>query len=629
MATTFCPTLSIDPAVIFASGGYDTFMSLAPNTFNQALELAEQIGQIAIEPISFNADFNFDGQLSPFVRPLRPTIDPSRFDFNAPPPAPDAPAFQREAIQIDQAPDYNVPDPILRTITPPVTPVVAEPVPPPDTAPLVVPDTPDYVLPALPTLLDLNLPSVPAIVLPEFEGERPVFVEPSFAENWSFTPQQYVSELLDKVRGKVSGMMDGSTGLEPIEDALFGRGADRIALEVRRDIDTRVTEFASRGFSEPNGILASAVDQIIQSGQNRKAELNREITIQSYQELLTNLRFAVQQGIALEQVAVNLHIQMQQMALSAAQFARETALAILNARISVFNARLAAYQTDAAVLRDRIQAALARVELYRAQIEGEKARGEINQQRVELYTAQVNTLNVMADFYRAQVEGVKAQADVERSKIDKFKAMVDAFSARWSAYGEQVKAYTAQIEAENGAVQVHRNLVEAYAARVNATNQVNRGRIDVQDLRLREHQQALLAWRGGLDRMLALFEGERARVAAEGQRADAIARIYTADAGVETAASAASDRSLQIGLERARAQNESALESARIRVQENVQLTGFGLEAIKAQAQVLAQLAAAALSSMNFSASVSSSRSESKACSTGISWNGEAPDYTG
>ena len=51
------------------------------------------------------------------------------------------------------------------------------------------------------------------------------------------------------------------------------------------------------------------------------------------------------------------------------------------------------------------------------------------------------------------------------------------------------------------------------------------------------------------------------------------------------------------------------------------------LEKVRAQAQVLAQLAASALSAMNFSASVSSGRSQSVGCSTSFNWSGEVPDY--
>ena len=92
MATSYCPTLGTDPAVLFASGGYATFMNLAPRTFEEALRLTQTLGDFAVTPISFNATFNFEDQLTPFQRPLRPDVDMTGFRFNTPP-APGADGF--------------------------------------------------------------------------------------------------------------------------------------------------------------------------------------------------------------------------------------------------------------------------------------------------------------------------------------------------------------------------------------------------------------------------------------------------------------------------------------------------------------------------------------------------------
>lgn len=627
MAETFCPVLSADPAVIFANGGYAQFMDMAPRTFNQAVSLTNSLSAVPITPTDFNVSFDFDGQMTPFVRPEKPALDPDRLVFSPPAAPGSAPAFTPGSVIMDAMPVFDLADPVLQHGRMPDAPALVAPLPPARPDDLVLPTAPSFTLPALPSLMELNLPALPNVQLPEFTGEKPLFVEPVINENWAFSPAQYASALLPKIQDKVRAMMDGGLGLEPVEQAMFDRGRERIDIEVRRDIDTRTDEFGSRGFTEPNGILSRAVSQIIQSGMNRKAEFSRDVSIKAFEESLANVRFAVQQGIALEQAAVTLHIQEQTLALQAAQFARETAIAILNARISVFNAKLQAYQTDAAVLRDRIQAELAKVELFRAQIEGEKARGEINMQRVQVYAEQVRTLGVLADFYTAQVNAVKVKSDVHKNAIEAFKAEVDAYSARWRGYGEEVQAYKAGVDAESARVTVHGNLVKAFADRVGAVNAMNRGKIDAEQLRIQQHGQQIQVFDAGMRRLLAMIQAEQARVSAEAQRASAVAQVYTAEAGVETAASAAADRSLQVGLEAARARTDVALEQAKTRVQENIALTQTALESVKTQAQVLSQLAASALSAMNFSASVSSSRSQSTGCSTSFSWNGEVADY--
>lgn len=621
-----CPFVPGDPALLMASGGYDTFMSLAPRTFQQALEYVDNLEEILIEPVQWTASFNFDGQLTPFHRPTKPTINAGDFAINLPPEPGEPPAFVPGDVLEAPAPTFTTPDPALMMVPPPARPNVSAPVAPRDDFTVTMPDAPDFRLPDLPTFEQLNLPPAPTLQLAEFEGVRPDFIEPPLNENWAWNPTPYTSDLRDRIVAKVEMMMDGGIGLEPIEALLFQRARSRIDIEVRRNIDTRTDEFTSRGFSEPNGILAQAVDEILQGGLDAKAELNTQIAVESYRELVQNVRFAVQQGLAAEQIATNLHIQEQQLALQAAQYLRDTSIAILNARVTVFNARLQAYQTDAQVMAERIRAELAKVEVFRAQIEGERARGEINEQRVRIYSEQVRSIGVMADLYRTQVETVKVEADIERARIERFRGLVDAYSARWRAYGEEVGAYKAQIEAENVKATVHKNLVDAFATKVTAWGTAEGNKIARERLRIDQSGQLIQVFRSRMDKMLALVEAEKARIAGVSQRADALARIYTAEAGVETAASAATDRSFQLGLEAENARVQTALRGAEIRIQENIQLTNMMIEVHKTTAQVLSQLAASAMSAMNFSASVSSSSSMSRACSSSVTWSGEAPD---
>lgn len=627
MTSTLCPTLGTDPAVLFASGGYATFMNLAPRTFDEALRMSETLGNFAVTPISFNATFNFEDQLTPFRRPLRPDIDMDAFDFNAPAAPGAAPTFIPQESDLAPAPVFDVADPIVSYGPRPNAPVVLEPVAPARPDALVIPDAPDINMPALPTFVQLNLPAVPQIDLPEFSSERPVFVEPSLGGNFGFTPSTYTSALQARLVAKLSTWMEGQEALPPqVEEALFGRGRERVDLENRRAIDERVGEFANRGFTEPGGALAASIDAILRNGQDRKAEFARETSITAFNEALANTRLSVQQGIALEQVTVNLFIEEQRLTLAAAQNVRDTAIAIYTAKREAFIARLDGYRTDATVYAERIRALMSRVELYRAQIEGEKAKGEINEQRTRIYAEQVRALSVTADLYRAQVDGVRAQAEANKTLFDAFRAEVEAYEARWAAYGKEVDAYKSQIDAENSKVTVHRNLVDAYSSRVTAWGTTEGNKIARERLRVDQHGQRLLAWRGDLDRMLALIQAESARIGATAQGTDAQARIYQADAAVESAASAASDRTFELGLNRENARVNTELRRAEIDIQQNIQLTQVLLEARKTLTQVLSQLASAAMSAMNFSASVSSSRGDSKSCSTSYSWSGEAPD---
>ncbi|HZX81047.1 MAG TPA: hypothetical protein VFE72_08870 [Lysobacter sp.] len=629
MSTTYCPSLSGDPAIAFTSGGYQTFMQLAPRAFEEAQRQAQQLNTVLIKPVQFDVDFHVPEGLAEYRRPTRPAIDLSAFQFKTPPEAPAPPSFSANTPTITAMPEADLTPPRLDFGDKPSSPIVAAPVPPPRRPELVMPTEPTFTMPVTPTFEQLNLPTVPSVLIPTFVDETPEFVEPHIDGNWSFNPEAYASTLKDKLVAKLGDWMDGKEALPPqIENALFARGRARIEVETRRAIDARVDEFGARGFSEPQGSLAGAITDILQEGQNKRAELGRDVTLKSFDEALQNMRLAVQQGIALEQVATNLHIEEQRLILTGLQFQRETTIAILNARISIFNARLEGAKTKAAVFEQRIRAELAKVEVYRAQIEGEKARGEINEQRVRAYVAQIQSVNALVDLYRSRVDAVKVQAEANQSEIETYKAEVQAYGIRWDAFAKEYDAYKSSIEAENSKVTVHRNLVDAFGQRIQAWQTQNNLQFDRERLRIAEHGQNLQAWRGLLDKQLALIQGETARIQGVAAGSGAIAQLYQADAAVETAASAAQDRTLQIALQREESRTQLELKQAEIRVQENIQLTQLLLEVRKTLAQVASQLSASAFSAMNFSANVSSSMSQSRSCSTSYSWSGEAPDLS-
>ncbi|MGH8081868.1 MAG: hypothetical protein ACREP7_14940 [Lysobacter sp.] len=623
----FCPILSADPAVIYVGDAHSKFIDLATRTYDLAVNQANMLGGFVAQPTQFNVGFNFAGQLPSYQKPLAPQLNVSDFDLRAPPTPAPPPNFNPDTPELLPVPIFDVPAPTVAFGAKPGTPSIQAPTAPARPAPLVIPTAPNYELPQVPNFEQLNLPAAPVITLPSFDARRPVFIPPELNETWSFNPEPYASSLMDKLKQQIGTWIEGESALPiAIQNAIFDRGRSRQVIETRAAVDQVWNEFAARGFTSPPGMLATRVDVALQGGQDRIAELNRETTITAFMETLANVRLALQQGVALESLAVNLHIEQQRQLLQAAQFVRESAIAVLNAKIAVFNAEIAGYQADAQVSEQRIRAELAKVEVFRAQIEGERARGEINEQRVRLYAEQMRALSVMADFHRSAIEAVKAQADVNRAVIDGYRAEVDAYSSRWEAYGKEWDGYRAGVEAENAKVSIHRNLVEAFQSQVQAVTSGNSGLLDRERLRIAQHGQLLDIFRGNLARDGQLLDTERARLSSVAQRVDAQARIYSAQGIVEQSASAAADRIFSLGLERERANVDTQLKVAEIRSTEHVQLTNLALDLRKMLTQVMSQLAASTMSAVNYSASLGSSRSDSRSCNTSYTLQGEIAD---
>lgn len=626
MSTTWCPQVN-SPAYVLVGQAHDKFMSLGTSTYNMVVGSLEGMDQIALNPYDFNVTFNFDNQLTPFVRPLAPTLNVSDFVVNVPAPVTAPPAYNGEAVVFDEAPTVDVLPPSLSFGQRPNSPNIALPQAPGDPQGLEFPLAPDYELPVVPTFERLNLPSLPVITLPEFTSQLPTLIEPPFNDNWTFMPSAYEDILKDELLAAINPMLQAKQALpEAIESAIFQKGRSRIEIETSREVDSIYEDFGGRGFNQPPGMLVGRVDQARQQGQNRIAEFNRDAVLEQFKATLENLRFGIAQGAALEGVYIGLHIEEQRFLLEAARFERESTIAVLNYRLSVFNARMQGYATEAQVFRDRIQAELAKVELYRAQIEGERARGEINEQRVRIYAEQIRAVNAMVDFYRGQVEAVKVKADVQRLVYERYKVQVDAYDSRWKAYASEWQGYAAGVEGESKRADVYRTMVDAASKRIDSWSTTQNLKIQRAQLGINQHGQQLELFRARLAGRAQELETERTRLTAAAQLVASQAQIYTAQGNVEQAASAAADRQYELAQTTARLEMEAQLKTVDLMLNQAKNLTDQLIAIAEAKLRTGTQLAASTMTAVGYNANVSASVSNSSGCQTSFNFNGETAD---
>lgn len=624
---TWCP-ISNTLAEVLVDQAHVKFMDQGTRTYNLAVSNLNALNEITMEPFEFNVSFDYADPQATFNRPPRPDLDDSALEFRDPNiPIGPAPNFTARDLSFSDAPDINIPEPVMNLPGKPAAPNVAMPTAPADPIDINMPLPPDYELPPVPTMMDLQLPDVPDVQMPEFQVERPEFVEPPFLETWEFTPEPYTERLVQELTDTLKPMIVGSETLpQAIERAIFERGRSRIEVETNRNVSQAIDEFASRGFSEPQGQLSGRVSEIRQAGQNAVAEQSREAMIRQFELSLEQQRFAITQGAALEGTLIQLHVEEQRFLLEAAKFQMESALAVVNFRIQVFNAQMQAYAIDAQVFRDRIAAEMSKVELYRTQLEGERIRGELNRQHVALYEAKLSALNTMAQFYKTQVDAVEVQARINMQAIERYKAEMSAYETRWNAHVAEWRGYGVAVEAETKQVDIYRAMVDAAAKRVDAWASRNSFDLDAERLRMQQHTVQTDVWRSQIDRLRAMLDGERARLAAVSTSFDARARLYQADGAVEATASAAADRSFELGLARERAEVDTQLKNAEMHIGQLEFLLSQAVEIQKAKAQVASQLAASTMAAVNYGATTSTGNTRSNSCSTNFTFAGEIAD---
>lgn len=484
----------------------------------------------------------------------------------------------------------------------------------------LIPDRPDLAFPSLPPLDDIAPPPKPSLIRDfEFDDSlRPVkdITLPDFEWMKEYEVIEYSSELLDEVRTEVSRMLKSGTGLPPaIEQMIFDRSRGREDAVSEQALMEALDDWASKGFSLPSGILDAKREKIRQEAQNRTSTLNRELTVYVHEKEIENLRFAIQQGVALESILGQLHVSQEQLKLQLATSIMEALMNRFRAEVDMYNADVNAFRVEAEIFRERVRAEMTKVELYRAELEAERLKGELNQQRVQLYRAQLEGISALVNIYNAEMQGAEIAARVNDGVLRNYGLELQAFSAQVQANAEQFRAYATEVEAEVSKVRGYEAETRAFSARVQGyAAQVESTMIQPR-MEIEKARAEADVYRAEVSGFMSRVSAEQARVQglvsayqAKAGVFSSHAQMYTADVGAEVA-------QLRLNFENMRSGAEMNLKAEDMKLNEGLQRSAQLLEAMKGAAQAASQLAAASFSAVNASASVSES------ASAGNSWS--------
>ena len=499
-------------------------------------------------------------------------------DMGALPDVPDAPL-----VTLPTAPG-------LAAFTPPTRPSV-------DTS-VELPAAPTIAMPEMEQLTQITLPDFVFPELPTFDATPPNaggLTVPNVFINWK--EPEYESELLDELVEKVREMMAGGTGLPaPIEDALFARARERLSDESRRAEQQAVDTWAARGFTLPPGMLQAQLDEVRQGERLKVAELNRDVFIEAAKWEIESIRFAVTQGIALEQAAMNLYENTVKRLFEVARFGAESQIAVFNAQVSLFNAQSGAFRVLADVYRTKLDGALAKLTAYKTAIEGQAVKGQINEQKVKVFQARLEAVRSSTEVFKTLMQGAQVRADVIKSQFDAYRTDMQAFAESLNAEKLKFDAYEAQIRGETAKVGLFDSQVRAYAATVQAAG-------TKADTRVKGAQLKLEAARAKVAQYTATLDGYKAQLDFGMRQAQYATTVFTANvdawkakAQAETTQAEAATRFADMHTRTSIAYAGLQMQEYQAKMQHAVQQAQLALEAAKAMGSFSAQLAAGAMS---------------------------------
>lgn len=571
-----------------------------------------------------------------------PAMDWTPYAVASVPPAIAAPADIAPVVQVDvEEPEYDEAPyfdaigqfPELDFTGEPILSAVAEPGEPPSLQFLDLPaELPDLEMPVLPTLHDVELPPALDVNFPVFLGEQPdVTAIGDAPANFSYFEPEYLSTLFDTVCGKlISDLNTSSSGIDPtVEQALYDRAVDKLNLETDKQQQDVEDYFVSKGFTMPAGVLSGRILEIQSSKARAHQNLLNDIVVQRSNLVQQNIQALISGAIQLDGILRQTFDSIQNRNLESQKQIFAGAITLYNARVDKFKSEIEAYKVDSEVFKNMIQSESIKVDAYKAQVEAAKVSAEVRESLVRAYLAELESVRTLVDVYKTRIETVKAWADAERAKLDAYKAEVEAYATRMSANEITWRMYDTKIKAQGTKAGAYGELVKAYqtstdAWRTKVQVEADKARlvIDQNNLRLNKYQADIQKYQQDvatyLGRINAHVQVEDLRVKNSGVNADGAKKELDAKAQNEA-----------LRIDEAKIKSSEAVAYMQTQVSVTLEQWKANIELLKTKGNMLAQIAASALSTFNTnmnyghssSFSGSLSRSHGVSHSEGSSWN--------
>ena len=483
------------------------------------------------------------------------TIDaPQAIDFTRPDTGlfinlPAVPVFTPEQLTFPDAPppisvddiigaldfsDFDLPDspiaPIPETLAAPVLNDIALPVAPTIDTTVDIPEAPQLVMPEIDALIELDIPDFQFDEIEPFDKSgMPDVAETKAAlatiqsdiatdtakyleeTNKGFADQyQDESNITRSLTTNISEWLQSDktpwSGLPAaIEAALFNRVVDRESQVTNRAVDEAVNEWASRGFSMPQGMLQKQISSIRDQGALRASDASRESLAQSFPKQIEQLQWLVTQGMAVEQRIYERFKDQQSLSLDAMKFQIDSKWKIYDANVTLFNLQNEAFKMLFDVYKLSIEVAISKISVFKARIDAQVALGQVNLQKIEIFKSKISAVMAQVDIYKASMQAAQVRSDTIKTQFDVFKTQVQAYSEQVGAEKVKIDIFDSQVKAETARLGMFESLSRNYASTI-------QGLSAKADIKNKSHDMKLEAAKVKLQEFSVLVDSHKAQV---------------------------------------------------------------------------------------------------------------------
>lgn len=357
-----------------------------------------------------------------------------------------------------------------------VEPIIVLPVAPSSTLPAApgaapafnapaIPDKPVITLPAVPTFAAVTIPVADAVSIPIFIATTDFGDVTAPTDRFEWGETEYKSAMLDEVKRKLLyDLQNGGYGIDEADERrLWDRAREREVVSAQTRLDELARLHAARGFDLPPGALYAQQQDAQQEALEKSSTLSRDIASKRADLYVENRKFTIQAAREVEDMLIRHAGTVAERALNAAKATVEMGVAIFNAQVAKYTAKLEAYRVYAAAYESQVRAALAGVEVFKAKVEGARLTVETQKLYADVYLTQIQGATALIGMYETEMRAAQVSASIEQIKLEGFRTQV-------SAYAEQVRARVAEFDMFEAQIKGELAKVEIYDVSVRAHN---------------------------------------------------------------------------------------------------------------------------------------------------------------
>jgi hypothetical protein len=352
--------------------------------------------------------------------------------------------------------------------------------------------------------------------------------------------------------------------------------------------------------------MQAALKEAARQASDKVSAINREITIKVAELEQANRHFAMERGVQLEGLLLEQSNQIANRALDAAKTAFTAALDLYRTIVTRYQAELEGFKVQALVFETKLKAALAQLDIYRSELEGAKLTGELNQQSVTIYSERVRSVITLIEKYKAELQGAEITSNINQNIIGRFAEEIRAYGVQVDAKAKEYDAYATQVAAEAEKVNVFEAEANAYRSEISGYESLVNARIGEKELEFKIGQE------NPMNIYRSQIEAFRSLVGAEASRVESLSGLYRSDIQKYAAQVTGEVQRNSGDIEEYKTRGALLMEEARTAVsvlaanlQRLTSITSLATEISKSGGAISAQLAASAMSMLNFSQNLS------------------------